>query len=313
MTDNRRSTGRPENWAPETQLVHGGTLRSQFGETSEALFLTQGFVYDSAEQAEARFKSEDPGFHLQPLRAIPTVAMFEERMRLLEGAEAARATATGMAAVTAALLCLPQGRRPHRRRARAVRLLPLRRRGRCARASASPPRWSTAATLDAWRKRDAAQHQGVLLRDAGQPDARARRHRRRVARSRMKPARSSSSTTCSPRPCCSSRCSSAPTSSSIPRPSTSTARAAASAASCWARKDSSRTTCTLPAPDRAVAEPVQRLGDAEGPGDPAAARARAMRRRPPRSPTTSPGSGRRAACSTAAAPTTRRPRSPSGR
>ena len=52
----------PEKWAPETQLVHGGSLRSQFGETSEAMFLTQGFVYDSPEQAEARFKNEDPGF-----------------------------------------------------------------------------------------------------------------------------------------------------------------------------------------------------------------------------------------------------------
>ena len=92
-------------WAPETQLVHGGILRSGFGETSEAIFLTQGYVYDSAEQAEARFKSEDPGF-IYSRFANPTVAMFEERMRLLEGAgrRAAR-TATGMAAVTAAVLC----------------------------------------------------------------------------------------------------------------------------------------------------------------------------------------------------------------
>jgi O-succinylhomoserine sulfhydrylase len=90
-------------WAPETQLVHGGTLRSQFGETSEALFLTQGFVYASAEQAEARFKNEDPGYQYSRF-GNPTVSMFEERMRLLEGAEEARATATGMAAVTAALM-----------------------------------------------------------------------------------------------------------------------------------------------------------------------------------------------------------------
>lgn len=91
------------DWAPETQLVHGGTMRSQFGETSEAIFLTQGFVYTSAEQAEARFKNEDPGFQYSRF-ANPTVAMLEERLRLLEGAEACRATATGMAAVTAALL-----------------------------------------------------------------------------------------------------------------------------------------------------------------------------------------------------------------
>ncbi len=90
--------------SPETLLVHGGTLRSQFGETSEALFLTQGFVYASAEQAEARFKNEDPGYQYSRF-GNPTVTMLEERMRLMEGAEAARATATGMAAVTAALLC----------------------------------------------------------------------------------------------------------------------------------------------------------------------------------------------------------------
>jgi O-succinylhomoserine sulfhydrylase len=90
-------------WAPETQLVHGGALRSQFGETSEALFLTQGFVYTCAEQAEARFKNEDPGYQYSRF-GNPTVAMFEERIRLLEGADEARATATGMAAVNAALL-----------------------------------------------------------------------------------------------------------------------------------------------------------------------------------------------------------------
>ncbi len=96
----------PADWPlePETLLVHGGTLRSQFGETSEALFLTQGFVYASAEQAEARFKNEDPGYQYSRF-GNPTVTMLEERMRLMEGAEAARATATGMAAVTAALLC----------------------------------------------------------------------------------------------------------------------------------------------------------------------------------------------------------------
>ena len=91
-------------WQSETLLVHAGALRTGFGETSEALMLTQSFVYDSAEQAEARFRDEDPGF-IYSRFSNPTVSMFEERMRLLEGAEAARATATGMAAVTAALLC----------------------------------------------------------------------------------------------------------------------------------------------------------------------------------------------------------------
>jgi O-succinylhomoserine sulfhydrylase len=88
---------------PATRLVHGGTLRSPFGETSEALFLTQGFVYETAEAAEARFKGEDPGF-IYARFSNPTVRMFEERMALLEGAEDARATASGMAAVTAALM-----------------------------------------------------------------------------------------------------------------------------------------------------------------------------------------------------------------
>jgi O-succinylhomoserine sulfhydrylase len=90
---------------PETRLVHAGTLRSQFGETSEALFLTQGHVYDSAEQCEARFLNKDPGFQYARF-SNPSVTMLEQRMAAFEGAEACRATATGMAAVTAALSSL---------------------------------------------------------------------------------------------------------------------------------------------------------------------------------------------------------------
>jgi len=90
-------------YRPETELVHAGSMRSPFGETSEALFLTQGFVYESAEQCEARFKGEEPGF-LYSRFSNPTVAMFERRMAAFEGAESARATATGMAAVTTALV-----------------------------------------------------------------------------------------------------------------------------------------------------------------------------------------------------------------
>jgi len=89
---------------PATRLVHGGTLRSAFGETSEAMFLTQGYVYASAESAEARFKGEEDGF-IYSRYANPTVDMFEKRMCLLEGAEDARATASGMAAVAAAIGC----------------------------------------------------------------------------------------------------------------------------------------------------------------------------------------------------------------
>ena len=79
-----------KRFRPATEMVHGGAMRSQFAETSEALFLTQGFVYPDAEAAEARFKGEDPGF-VYSRYANPTVAMFEERMCLLEGAEAALA------------------------------------------------------------------------------------------------------------------------------------------------------------------------------------------------------------------------------
>ncbi|UIJ70842.1 O-succinylhomoserine sulfhydrylase [Aurantimonas sp. HBX-1] len=99
-----KKTDTVRNWRPATAMVHGGTMRSGFGETSEALFLTQGFVYDSAEAAEARFKGEEPGF-IYSRYANPTTRMFEERMMALEGAEDARATASGMAAVAAAIQC----------------------------------------------------------------------------------------------------------------------------------------------------------------------------------------------------------------
>src|SRR6516165_9833164 len=90
-------------YRPETELVHAGSMRSPFGETSEALFLTQGFVYETAEQCEARFKGDEAGF-LYSRFSNPTVAMFEKRMAAFEGAEAARGTASGMAAVTATLV-----------------------------------------------------------------------------------------------------------------------------------------------------------------------------------------------------------------
>ncbi|KQS65239.1 O-succinylhomoserine sulfhydrylase [Rhizobium sp. Leaf371] len=93
-----------KTWRPATQLVHGGTTRSNHGETSEAIFLTQGFVYESSEAAEARFKGETDGF-IYARYGSPTNEMFEKRMCLLEGAEDARATASGMAAVAAAILC----------------------------------------------------------------------------------------------------------------------------------------------------------------------------------------------------------------
>lgn len=97
------SASASKKYHPETRLVQSGILRSQFGETSEALFLTQGYVYENSAQAEARFKGEDPGYQYSRF-ANPTVSMFEQRMAAFEGAEAARAVATGMAAVTISLL-----------------------------------------------------------------------------------------------------------------------------------------------------------------------------------------------------------------
>jgi len=94
-----------KNYRPETRLVHGGTLRSQFGETSEALFLTQGYIYGSAEECEQRFSGKIPGY-VYSRYSNPTMDMFEKRMAALEGAEAARSTATGMAAVTTAIMGL---------------------------------------------------------------------------------------------------------------------------------------------------------------------------------------------------------------
>jgi O-succinylhomoserine sulfhydrylase len=91
-------------WRPQTQLVHGGTNRSPHGETSEALFLTSGFCYERAEDAEARFAETQEGYTYSRV-GNPTVRMLEERMALLEGSEDCAATASGMAAVHAALMC----------------------------------------------------------------------------------------------------------------------------------------------------------------------------------------------------------------
>ncbi len=91
-----------KTWRPRTLLTHEGVRRSQFGELSEAIFLTQAFAYPSAEAAEARFTGEDPGF-IYARYGNPTVAMFEDRLAALEGAEACFATASGMAAVNAAI------------------------------------------------------------------------------------------------------------------------------------------------------------------------------------------------------------------
>jgi O-succinylhomoserine sulfhydrylase len=92
------------NWRPATLAIRGGTARSEYGETSEALFLTSGYTYDKAADAAARFAGEQQGMTYSRLQN-PTVEMLEQRIALMEGAEACRTMATGMAAMTAALLC----------------------------------------------------------------------------------------------------------------------------------------------------------------------------------------------------------------
>ena len=95
-----------QDWNTRTKLVHGGSRRSQYGEVSEAIFLTQGFVYESAEAAEARFIEAGADEFIYARYGNPTVRMFEERMAALEGAEDAFATASGMAAVNASLMSM---------------------------------------------------------------------------------------------------------------------------------------------------------------------------------------------------------------
>ena len=95
-----------EDWSTRTKLVHAGIRRSQYGEVAEAIFLTQGFVYESAEAAEARFLKAGEDEFIYARYGNPTVRMFEERIATLEGAEDAFATASGMAAVNGALTAM---------------------------------------------------------------------------------------------------------------------------------------------------------------------------------------------------------------
>src|SRR5438128_2037156 len=156
--------------SPATLLVRGGSERSAYEETSEALFLTSGFVYGSAAEAEAAFKQDGSRYVYSRYRN-PTVTMFEERLRLIEGAEACRATASGMAAVVAARRAAAGGEPG------AVRLLPLH---RCRSAAALRDR-------DRARRRPrpvglgdgvGAGRGGDLLREPVQPGDGDYRHRR---------------------------------------------------------------------------------------------------------------------------------------
>ena len=175
MAAEKDSKAQGRAWHLATGLVHEGTLRSQFGETSEAIFLNSGYVYDSAEQAEARFKGDEEGF-VYSRYANPTVAMFEARMCALEGAEAARGTASGMAAVDASLLSFLKAG-DHLVSARALF-------GSCRYIVEDLlPRFGIETTLidgrdlGAWEASDAAKHPRVVLRDAHQPGAGACRYR----------------------------------------------------------------------------------------------------------------------------------------
>ena len=224
-------------------LVHGGTLRSQFGETSEAIYLTQGYVYDTAEAAEARFKGEEPGF-IYSRYANPTVDMFEKRMCALEGAEDARARPPrGMAAVTGAVsVQLRAG--DHIVAARALF-------GSCRWVVETlAPRYGIETTLvdgtrpREWEKAVRPNTKLFFLESPTNPTLEVIDiARRREARQGDRRA-SWWSTMSSPRRCSRSRSSSARISSSIRQPSTSTARAAASAASSCPTRNGSTRTCT---------------------------------------------------------------------
>ena len=163
------SASNEKNYRPETRLVHAGTLRSQFNEMSEALFLTQGYKYDSAEDCEQRFSGKIPGY-VYSRYSNPTMDMFEQRMAALEGAEAARSTATGMAAVTTALMGLvKQG--DHVVAAKALF-------GSCRWVVEEwLPRFGVPCTLvdgkdlAAWKSRRHPEHQSAVHGDADQPDA----------------------------------------------------------------------------------------------------------------------------------------------
>ena len=256
-----------DDWSPRTRLVHGGTRRSQYGETSEAIFLTQGFVYPAAATAEARFIESGPDEFIYARYGNPTVRMFEERMAVLEGAEDAFATASGMAAVHGALFCqLKAG--DHVVSARALF-------GSCLYiVETLLPRFGVEVSfvdgtdLDQWRAAIRPGTRLVFLEIDLEPDARGHRHRRRSPSSPTPSARRSSSTTSSPR-----RSSSAASTLGADVVIYSATKHIDGQGRCLGGivlgtpRLHPRPVRDLPQAHRRRAQPVQRLGDAEGARD----------------------------------------------
>ena len=220
-------------------------MRSQFGELSEALFphprLSNTRRWKTRRRAS---RAKAPGF-IYARYGNPTVAMFEERMALLEGAEAARATASGMAAVTASIMASGARRRPCGGGPRAFRLMPLRDRGFAAalRRRDDARRWRRPRPVEA--RRCGPTPRSCFLESPTNPgldvydiegDRRDRACRRRDLRRRQRVRHTAAAD---------ARSNSAPIASSIPRPSMSTDMGGASAAWCSAARRSSRLTCTI--------------------------------------------------------------------
>ena len=232
----------PSRLRPATRLVHGGVHRTHHGETAEALFLTSGYVYDDAEQAEATFAGTVE--HYQYSRfANPTLAMLEQRLALIEGAEDCRTTATGHGRRQRRAAVAPQEpatvsspRAPCS--APATGSSPP-----CCRNSASTPSSSTAPTWRSGKPRCPARPTSFCWKP---PPIRCSNWStcRPWRTSPTRPGRSSWSTMSSPRRCCSSRSNSAPTSSSTPAPSTWTGRAGCSAEPSSAAGSGSTTPCS---------------------------------------------------------------------
>ena len=252
-------------------------MRSQFGETSEALFLTQGYVYDTSAQAEARFKGEDPGLSILALRQSD-----REHVRAAHGGVRRRgsrardrdrhgrgdAVAAGPGARPAIMSSRPR---------RCSALAATWSRTSC-RATASTSTLVDGPDLDEWRAAMRPNTKTFFLESADQSDARDRRHRGVAKIAHAAGATLVVDNVFATPLLAEARSNSAPTASSIPPPSTSTARAAASAASSWAReKFINDNIHTFIRQTGAVDVAVQRLGDAEGPRDAGGARARADR------------------------------------